>query len=130
MRIKTHFKSYNVTKPNQGTNHQPWDLLLFSCQVMSDSFATPWTIAHQAPLPMGFSRQEYWSGLPFPFPGIFLTQGLNQVSCIDRQILYCWVTSPYLPGSCHYLPTPLSQADFPHGCVSSLCIVRMKCSQA
>ena len=32
-------------------------------------FATPWTIAHQAPLSMGFSRQEYWSGLPFPSPG-------------------------------------------------------------
>ena len=32
-------------------------------------FATPWTVAHQAPLPMGFSRQEYWSGMPFPSPG-------------------------------------------------------------
>ena len=32
-------------------------------------FATPWTIAYQAPLSMGFSRQEYWSGLPFPSPG-------------------------------------------------------------
>ena len=31
--------------------------------------ATPWTIAHQAPLSMGFSRQEYWSVLPFPSPG-------------------------------------------------------------
>ena len=31
-------------------------------------FATPWTIALQAPLLMGFSRQEYWSGLPFPSP--------------------------------------------------------------
>ena len=30
--------------------------------------ATPWTVAHQAPLSMGFSRQEYWSGLPFPSP--------------------------------------------------------------
>ena len=30
---------------------------------------TPWTVAHQAPLSMGFSRQEYWSGLPFPSPG-------------------------------------------------------------
>ena len=29
----------------------------------------PWTVAHQAPLSMGFSRQEYWSGLPFPSPG-------------------------------------------------------------
>ena len=32
-------------------------------------FATLWTVAHQAPLSMGFSRQEYWSGLPFPTPG-------------------------------------------------------------
>ena len=32
-------------------------------------FVTPWTVAHQAPLPMEFSRQEYWSGLPFPSPG-------------------------------------------------------------
>ena len=39
-----------------------------SCSVMSDS-ATPWTVARQAPPSMGFSRQEYWSGLPFPTPG-------------------------------------------------------------
>ena len=32
-------------------------------------FVTPWTVAHQAPLTVGFSRQEYWSGLPFPSPG-------------------------------------------------------------
>ena len=32
-------------------------------------FATPWTVAHQAPPSMGFSGQEYWSGLPFPSPG-------------------------------------------------------------
>ena len=32
-------------------------------------FATPWTVAHQAPLSMGFPRQEYWSGLPFASPG-------------------------------------------------------------
>ena len=38
------------------------------CSVMSDS-VTPWTVAHQAPLSMGFPRQEYWSGLPFPSPG-------------------------------------------------------------
>ena len=31
--------------------------------------ATPWTAAHQAPPSMGFSRQEYWSGVPFPSPG-------------------------------------------------------------
>ena len=40
-------------------------------------FATPWTVAHQALLSMGFSRQEHQSGLPFPPPGIFPTQGSN-----------------------------------------------------
>ena len=33
-------------------------------------FATPWTVAYQVPPSMGFSRQEYWSGLPFPAPGV------------------------------------------------------------
>ena len=36
---------------------------------MSESFASPWTVARQAPLSMEFSRQEYWSVLPFPSPG-------------------------------------------------------------
>ena len=44
---------------------------------MSDSFATLWTVACQAPLTMEFSRQEYWSGLPFLLQGIFLTQASN-----------------------------------------------------
>ena len=38
------------------------------CLVVSDSFMTLWTVAHQASLSMGFPRQEYWSGLPFPSP--------------------------------------------------------------
>ena len=41
-------------------------------------FETPWT--HQAPLSMGFSRQEYWSGLPFPPPGDFPDPGIEPVS--------------------------------------------------
>ena len=40
-------------------------------------FATPWTVACQAPLSVGLSRQEYWNGLPFLSPGISLIQGLN-----------------------------------------------------
>ena len=47
------------------------------CSVVSDSFATPWIVAHQVPLSMGFPRQDYWSGLPFPPPGIFPTQESN-----------------------------------------------------
>ena len=39
-------------------------------------FANTWTEAHQVVLPMGFSRQEYWCGMPFPFLGDFSTQGL------------------------------------------------------
>ena len=39
--------------------------LMYACSVTSDS-ATPWTVVHQALLSMGFPRQEYWSGLPFP----------------------------------------------------------------
>ena len=40
-------------------------------------FETPCTTARQGPLSMGFPRQEYWSGLPFPSLGVFLTQGSN-----------------------------------------------------
>ena len=43
-------------------------------------FATPWTVARQAPLRMGFFRQEYWSGLPFPSPGDLPDQGIKPVS--------------------------------------------------
>ena len=40
-------------------------------------FATPWTVAYQAPLSMGFSRQEYWSGVPFPSPGDLPDPGIK-----------------------------------------------------
>ena len=40
-------------------------------------FATPWTVAHQAPTSMEFSRQEYWSGLPFPSPGDLANPGIK-----------------------------------------------------
>ena len=43
-------------------------------------FASPGTVARQAPLSMGFSRQEYWSGLPFPSPGDLPDPGIEPVS--------------------------------------------------
>ena len=43
-------------------------------------FVTPWTVARQAPLSMGFLRQEYWSGLPFPSPGDLPSPGIKPVS--------------------------------------------------
>ena len=47
-------------------------------------FATPWTAAHQAPPSMGFSRQEYWSGLPFPSPGDLPDPGIERRSSALR----------------------------------------------
>ena len=49
-------------------------LSCFSCVQL---FVTPWTVAHQAPLSMGFSRQEYWSGLPCPPPGDLPDPGIK-----------------------------------------------------
>ena len=43
-------------------------------------FATPWTVARQAPLSVEFSRQEHWSGLPFPFPGDLPDPGIEAAS--------------------------------------------------
>ena len=50
---------------------------------MSDSLATPWTMACQAPLSMGFPRQDYWSGLPFPSPGDLLNPGREPTSPVS-----------------------------------------------
>ena len=49
----------------------------FSCIRL---FVTPWTVARQAPLSMGSSRQEYWSGLPFPSPGDLPNAGIEPES--------------------------------------------------
>ena len=47
---------------------------------MPNSFATPWTVTCQAPLSMGFPRQEYWSGLPLPSPGDLPDPGIEPKS--------------------------------------------------
>ena len=72
-------------------------LLLFSCRVLSDPFATPWTSALETPLCITFSKQEYWNGLLFSFQGIFLTQEWNPHLLVGRQILYYLTTwKPFL----------------------------------
>ena len=55
-------------------------MLLFSHSVMFNSFATPWTVACQAPLSMGFPRQKSWSELPFPPQGDFPDPGIKPAS--------------------------------------------------
>ena len=68
------------------------------------TLATPWTIAHQASLPMGFPRQEYWSGLLFPIPRDLPNPGiepgslvLRAVSCIAGRFFADWATREATP---------------------------------
>ena len=56
-------------------------------------FATPWTVAYQAPLSLGFSMQECWSGLPFPSPReSSQPRDQTQVSCIAGRLFTIWAT--------------------------------------
>ena len=70
----------------------------FSCVQF---FVTPWTVAHQAPFSMGFSRQEYGSGLPCPPPGDLSDPGIEPESFM----------LPALPGGC-FTPAPPGKPPF------------------
>ena len=66
-------------------------LKMLSCFSRVRLFGTPWTVVHQAVLSMGFSKQEYWSGLPLPSPGDLPDPGMepmSHVSWIGRWVLY------------------------------------------
>ena len=56
---------------------------MLSCFSCARLFATPWTVAYQAPLSLGFSRQEYWSGLPCPSPGDLPNPGIEAGSLVS-----------------------------------------------
>ena len=57
------------------------------------TLVTPWTVAHHASLYMGFSRQEYWNGLPCPFSrGSFQSRDQTCVSCIAGRLFTVWLT--------------------------------------
>ena len=77
----------------QGRPHSPGRGKCSVWCCLADSFATPWTAVCQAPPSTGFSRQEYWSGLPFPSPGDLPHPGMEP-------------TSPALAGRslCHWAP--------------------------
>ena len=66
-------------------------------------FATPWTVARQAPPSMGFSRQEYWSGLPFPSPGDFSDPGIKPASH-----MYAELAGGVLYHQCHLGPPEIN----------------------
>ena len=71
---------------------------MFSCVQL---FVMPWTVGSQAPLSLGFSRQEYWDGLPFPSPGDLPDPGTEPVS----------LTCPALAG--RFFTTEISLDTFP-----------------
>ena len=67
------------------------DISFNICVKVTQSYLTlltPWTVAHQASLSMGFSRQEYWSGFPCPLSGVLPDPGINPGLVNCRQILY------------------------------------------
>ena len=87
----------------------------FSYSAMSNSFATPRTVAHQVPLFTGFSRQEYWSELPFPSAGDLPDPGIEPAS--PALAGRCFTTEPpgkpCLPDTClEYWAPPLTFIPF------------------
>ena len=85
-------------------------------------FATLWTVARLSPLTMGFSRQEYWSGLPCPPPGDLPDPGIeltSYVSCIGRLVLYFTIlywfchTSTWIRHGCTRVPNPEPPSHLP-----------------
>ena len=89
-------------------------------------FVTPWTVAHQAPLSMGFPRQEYWSGLPCPPPGDLPNLGTEPASLLSPALAGGFFTTSatweaLFPGVCsklcpssqwYYLTISVSAATF------------------
>ena len=72
---------------------------MFSCSVVSYTFVTPWTVAHLAPLSVGFPKQEHGSGLSFPPPGNLFDPRIKPVSpalqadffnCLSHQDSFLW----------------------------------------
>ena len=59
------------------------EVVLLSCFSRVQLSVTPWTVARQAPLSMGFPRQEYWRGLPFPPPGDLLDTWIKPESSVS-----------------------------------------------
>ena len=78
----------------------------FSCVWLC---ATLWTVAHQAPLTAGFSRQEYWSRLPFPSP--IHVSILPQTLLLSR-LIHLWINTIYLFKICKYIKNIIFEKNF------------------
>ena len=78
------FKSLHSEAPSPETDLTGKELIIISvCVQLCPTLCTPWTVAHQAPLAMGFSKQEYWRGLSFPPPGDLPDPGIEPTSLMS-----------------------------------------------
>ena len=98
-----------------------WIMLLIVGLSCVQLFAPPWTVAHQLPLSMEFSRQEYWSGLPFPIAGDLPDPGIKPVSLASPALASefftncaTWEAQDY-GLSVHFNPSVVSDSLRPHG---------------
>ena len=99
LKMKFHMfpKSNDCLKQND--SHVLWNPSIDNKSIMCAQslscvwlFATPWTVARQTLLPMGFPRQKYWSSMPFPFPGDLPKSGIEAMSPALQGILSHWAT--------------------------------------
>ena len=94
------FLNFRGSQCNSLGRPRSWNQLLIYLPMPFDASSlaaateseTRWTVVPQAPLSMEFSRQEYWSRLPFPSPGIFLTQDQTRISCFAGRFIIIWAT--------------------------------------
>ena len=98
---------------------------MLSCSVLSQLFATPWTVAHQAPLSMECSRQEYWSGLPLPSPGDLPNPGIEPASVESPALQADCLPLSHLgsPFSGHYLNPSLAPVTFQRILYFTCCLI-------
>ena len=103
MKIVVSFLDFMSATPISASNSQPCAQSLSCAQLLE----TSWTVARQAPLSMGFPRQEYWSGLPFPPPGNLPSLGIEPESPASPEL------ADSLPWSQNTLQLISSICDFP-----------------
>ena len=91
---RSHKKTESRLQPQNNQVPYPPDACLPACMLIHVRlFATPWTVAHQAPLSMEFSRQEDGSGLPFPSPGDLPDPGIQPASLVSPALAGGFFTS-------------------------------------
>ena len=122
LNVKTPISLHNLYLI-RGSHPQPCSSVLWVKSLSRVRFfATPWTIASQAPLSMGFSRQEYWSGLPFPSPGDLSNPGIKPRSpALQADTLFSKPTGKFFPNAILYT---LWSCQTPFWCLSPISDIR------